>query len=309
MIRDFCLLSLAFFSFLFLSYSGSPPFPQSLQKYLPQESETGEWRRDGPPLEYKGDDLFLYIDGGAEIYHEYGFKQVIVQDFRSRKGKSISLEIFEMSNAASAYGIYTFKAHPGGRELAIGGEARLTDYYLNFWKGNFLATLTGLDQDEEAPKGLEVIARAVEAKIKTEGKKPYLVEYLPKAGLLPDSVKYFRGNLGLYNSYPFFRQDVLALREGVRGDYQAGHSLHIVRYESDEESQTKFNEVKAAFQTSDRYQNLSSISRTLFQAEDSKGNLIFVSTIRNYILMVIGAESLAQAQEIFLSFQPPASSD
>jgi hypothetical protein len=308
-IKDLCLLSLAFFSLLFLSFSGSSPLPQSLQKYLPQESEIGDWRKDGPPLEYKGDDLFLYIDGGAEIYHEYGFKQVIVQDFRNRKGKSISLEIFKMSNAASAYGIYTFKAHPGGKELAIGGEARLADYYLNFWKGNFLVTLTGLDQDEDTPKGLEVIARAVEARIETEGKKPFLVGYLPKAGLFPDSVKYFRGDLGLYNDYPFFRQDVFALREGVKGDYQAGHSLYIVRYESDEESQTRLNEVKTAFQASERYKNIRSVSQTLFHTEDSKGKRIFVTAIKNYILIVIGAKSLAQAKEIFLSFQPPVNTD
>lgn len=270
---------------------------------MPQESEIADWRKDGPPLEYKGDDLFLYIDGGAEIYHEYGFKQVIVQDFRNRKGKSISLEIFEMSDAASAYGIYTFKAHPGGRELAIGGEARLADYYLNFWKGNFLVTLTGLDQDEEVPKGLEVIARAVEAKIETEGKKPSLVGYLPQAGLLPDSVKYFRGNLGLYNIYAFFRQNVFALKEGVKGDYQAGHSLYIVRYESDEQSRTRLNEVKSAFQASERYKNFSAVSQTLFQAEDSKGKRLFVSTIKNYILIVIGAQSLAQAKEIFAYFE------
>lgn len=271
---------------------------------MPQESETGEWRKDGPPLEYKGDDLFLYIDGGAEIYHEYGFKQVIVQDFRNRRGKSISLEIFEMSNAASAFGIYTFKAHPGGRELAIGGEARLADYYLNFWKGNFLVTLTGLDQDEEVPKGLEVIARAVEARIETEGEKPSLVGYLPQAGLLPDSVKYFRGNLGLYNIYPFFRQDVFALKEGVKGDYQTGHSLYIVRYESDEESRMRLKEIRTSFQTSERYKNFSAVSQTLFQAEDSKGKRIFVTAIKNYILIIIGTESLAQAKEIFASFQP-----
>ncbi len=276
---------------------------------MPQESEIGEWRKDGLPQEYKGDDLFLYIDGGAEIYHEYGFKQVIVQDVRSRKGKSISLEVFEMSNAAGAYGIYTFKAHPGGKELAIGSEARLADYYLNFWKGNFLVTLTGFDQDEETPKGLEVIARAVEAKIEVEEKRPYLVGYLPKAGLLPDGIKYFRGNLGLYNSYPFFRQDVFALKEGIKGDYQAGHSLYIIKYESDEESQTKFGEVKSAFQASDRYKNFSLTSQSLFQTEDGKGKRIFVSTIKNFILIIIGAESLAQAQEIFLSFQPPVNAD
>ncbi|MGB8953293.1 MAG: DUF6599 family protein [Candidatus Aminicenantales bacterium] len=266
------------------------------------ENETEGWKRNGRPQEYRGDDLFLYIDGGAEIYHEYGFQQVLVQDFRSRTGKSISLEIFEMSNAESAYGIFTFKAHPGGQELSIGGEARLSDYYLNFWKGNFLVTLTGLDPDEEIHRGLKVIARAVEAKIETQGVRPSLVGYLPEARLRPDSIKYFRGNLGLYNSYPFFRPDVFALREGVQGDYQSGFSIYIIKHESDEESQRIFDEARDAFLASERYENASSVSPSLFQAKDVKGRRIFVSRIKNFVLIVIGERSLAQTEEIFALF-------
>ncbi|MCK4819630.1 hypothetical protein KA005_27945, partial [bacterium] len=140
--------------------------------------------------------MFLYINGGAEIYHENGFKQVIVQDFRNKIRKSISVEIFEMLDSESAYGIYTFKTSTEGKELSLGDKAQLEDYYMNLWKGSFLVTLTGFDEDEETVRGLQEIARAVEAKIKIKGKKPLLVPMLPEKDLVKPSIKYFKGNLG-----------------------------------------------------------------------------------------------------------------
>jgi hypothetical protein len=44
-------------------------------------------------------------------------------------------------------------------------------------------------------------------------------------------------------------------------------------------------------------------SQSLFQAEDGKGCHIFISSIKNYILIVVRAQSLTQAKEIFASFQ------
>ena len=41
--------------------------------------DIGMWSAEGEPEVYAGDDLFVYINGGAEIYHEYGFVQVAVR--------------------------------------------------------------------------------------------------------------------------------------------------------------------------------------------------------------------------------------
>ena len=107
---------------------------QSLFKYLPQSDEVKSWNKDGTPQEFEGEDLYLYINGGAEIYHEYGFSRVVVQEYKNRNRKSISVEIFEMESPKAAFGIYTFKSSPRGKELALGNEGRMEAYYLNFWK-------------------------------------------------------------------------------------------------------------------------------------------------------------------------------
>lgn len=288
---------------LYSSENLSNGLQQNLLAHIPEETELGEWKKDGSPQEYRGEDLFLYIDGGAEIYHEYGFRQVIVQDYLSKNGKSISLEIFEMVNSESAYGMYTFKTSAQGDVFAIGDEALLEGYYMNFWKGNYLVTLTGFDEDEETVKGLQRIARAVDAKIKIRGKKPRLVSIVPKNDLLTLSIKYFKGNLGLYNIYSFFTQDVFAFNQGIKADYSAGYSVYLIGYESIDACQKRFKEVRESFAESSRYTDFKPVNEKLFKVRDKKGGLIFVSLFERYMLIVKGTVSQNQADEIFARIQ------
>jgi hypothetical protein len=291
-------------SFLLLLPSENQTSPQhDLYKYLPGTDEIGEWKEDGSPQEYKGEDLYSYINGGAEIYHEYGFKQVIVQDYKRKNGKSIALEIFEMESAEGAYGIYTFKTSTEGKKLALGDKAQLADYYLNFWKGNFVVTLTGFDEDEETVKGLEKIARGVDTKIKIRGREPAFVSLLPEKDLMEQGIKYFKGNLGLYNSYPFFTQDVFRFKKGVKGDYKAGYSVFIISYEDSKENQSRFNDVKRIFEESPRYKDFKSVDEKLFQVEDGEGKLVFVSHFKKHFLIAIGTISQAQTKNLFAAIQ------
>ena len=65
-----------------------------IQTLLPDQA--GVWGKHDKALTYEGDDLFLYINGGAEIYHEYGFEAVIVQDYKHETSGTISIEIYKI---------------------------------------------------------------------------------------------------------------------------------------------------------------------------------------------------------------------
>ena len=90
--RTFLLASLA--AALFFSCRSGPPAPgrQDPASCLPSAEEAGEWASEGSPAEYAGEDLYLYIDGGAEIYREYGFETVLVQDYVAGTGARLSLD-------------------------------------------------------------------------------------------------------------------------------------------------------------------------------------------------------------------------
>jgi len=299
------LIALLISSLFFILYSAkrTSNLGNDIYKYLPREDELPGWKKDGSHLVYSGEDLFLYINGGAEIYHEYGFRHVIVQDYITDNSKSISLEIFEMTSSNNAYGMYTFKTGRGRNVFALGDGAQLADYYLNFWKGNFLVTITGFDEDEETIDGLLMIAHIVDTKFDTKGKIPPIVSLLPKEGLEKLGIKYFKGHLGLFNSFPFFTRDVFHFKEGVRGNYRKGFSVFLFKYTDSEECTRRFEEAKENFKKSQKYKNFKEVNKSFFHVADIKGNSIYVSPYINYLYIVLGTNVQAEAQEILRAIQ------
>ncbi|UCE42002.1 MAG: hypothetical protein JSV17_03215 [Candidatus Aminicenantes bacterium] len=251
----------------------------TLEKFLPKDGDVEDWAKHRPMQHFAGEDLYEYINGGAEIYHEYGFVQVVVQDYVNDAEKSVSVEIYEMTSSASAYGMYTFKTNSKGKRISVGHDAQLADYYMNFWKGHFLVTLTGFDETEDTREGLLVIAKSVNSKISTEGEKPRIVSLLPEEDLVDESFKYFKGFVGLRNSYPFFGLNILGYEEGIKGDYSGGFSFFLFRFEEEQESQKASQSMRAQ--------------------KDRRGRSLFVVAYREYLMMVLGTVDSMEAEQVF----------
>jgi len=123
------------------------------------------WYLEVEPQVYVGDALFELVNGGAELYHRFGFVRALSTQYSDGKGHSISLDLFEMNDAEAARGIFSEKTGAGGEHLEIGDEASFESYYLNVRSGRFLVTLTGFDSDPETMDGLLKLARAVESRL------------------------------------------------------------------------------------------------------------------------------------------------
>jgi hypothetical protein len=284
----------------------APVLPRSqnedLLTFLPRSGEAEGWLKERTVLRYRGEDLFEYINGGAEIYYEYGFKEVVIQDYK-KNGHSLSLEIFEMIDPQSAYGIYSFKRSPEGIPLDTEAEGRLEGYYLNLWKGRYLITITGFDEEQETVNGLTAVAKTVESKIKTENNtRPGLLERLPQLELTEGSEKYFKGNLGLFNSYAFSRQDIFGLSEGVKGSYKKGYDVYILRQKANQQSNHPFEMVKSYFRNEKKYSHFTSRNGAI-SVIDNKGQLIFIESSASAVFIVLGAQSLIQAADVAKSIR------
>jgi hypothetical protein len=247
---------------------------QGLASYLPGDGEAPGWSRDGEAQPYDQEGLYGYIDGGAEIYNEYGFRRVIVQDYRDAAGKSVSLEIFEMETPAAAYGMFTFKRSGRGKVVALGSAAELEDYYLNLWRGRFLVTLTGFDATAATIDGLLAVAGRVDKKLGEGSAVPDLVAALPAADLLPQSVKYLRGLLGLNNVYSFYLDRGLGFQAAVKGDYADGTALIVLEYRSEAERAAEWTSLSQALGSSDRFQKAGGDERTGPVFRDRKGRCV-----------------------------------
>jgi hypothetical protein len=275
-LRLYVLISAIFLSVPLPSISQDSP-----AEAMPGDGEAAGWAKQRSMQRYEGESLYEYIDGGAEIYHEYGFELVAVQDYVNEAGKILSVEIFLMTSPAAAYGTYTFKTDSKGRWIRIGTDAQLADYYLNFWKGPYLVTLTGFEDSEETRQGLLDIARRVDSHIREEGEKPGIASLLPEDGLVSQSRKYFTGILGLRNSHPFFDWPIGGFEQGIKGDYSEGFSFFLFRFGSEEQLQKALELVN--------------------NQEDRKGRRHFAVTDREYLLLVLGDIDRSRAKAFFES--------
>jgi hypothetical protein len=266
-----------------------------LKLLLPGVGDATGWKSAGEPQEYAGEDLYAYIDGGAEIYQEYGFVRVIVQDYKNPSGKSITLEIYEMKDPGAAYGMYSFKKSASGQDLEWEpeSEAQLSDYYLNLWKGRYLATLTGFGEDANTRDGLIGLGRAVGAKIRETAAKPSVVTLLPDPGGTKAGIKYFKGNLGMFNIYAFAPASVFGVEEGVKGDYENGGQIIILKYIGPEKSRARFEAAGKGFAKNPKYSRFRLLADDLFSMKDDAGRTVTVFRLGEYLSIAVGMETSA----------------
>jgi hypothetical protein len=152
---------------------------------------------------YNGKELYGYINGGAEIFLEYGFQKMAMQKI-VQSGKEIMIEIYHMKNPAAALGIFsTFTSNCSPLEN-IGSVCCLSKYQLNFAKGNFYVNLTNF----EGTPSLQQISKKLAEKIQYKIANKFIVipEFFQTQFTEAElrQIKYFQGKLGMQNIWPEF---------------------------------------------------------------------------------------------------------
>ena len=114
---------------------------------------------------FEGENLFQYINGGAELFLKHGFRAVAAGGYKRSSGRFINLDIYEMTDAAGAEAVYRHKAGEGGKSLSMGDEAALFDYYLLLRQGRYFVTVTGDGSTDKDKDNLTSLARMVADKL------------------------------------------------------------------------------------------------------------------------------------------------
>jgi hypothetical protein len=193
-----------------------------------------------------------------------------------------------METPAAAYGMFTFKRSGKGKSVPLGSGADLEDYYLNFWKGRFVVTLTGFDETAATIDGILAIGGVVDAKIRDRAGVPDLVSALPGEGLRPGSVKYLAGLLGLNNIYPFYTARGLDFAAAVTGDYEDGAMLIVMDYASAEARSKAWAELPATLIGTDRFKRSGAADSPVALFQDAKGRYVAFAPSGSRLVVGIG---------------------
>ena len=247
---------------------------EDLMNLLPTVEQLKNFEPKTEPEYYQGDDLFFLINGGADIYLEYGFKDVISASFANKTGQNFKAEIYQMLNDSATYGIFSF--NKGNRTVThdIGDACIIQNDFLIFIKGNYYMVLTTSSNKEEQQLNLVGFAEVISAKIETSGFLPKLVAEHKDIALNP---VYFLGNLALSNKYLFDHSDVFQFSDGLLIERDNVRTF-IFNYPSPKVCAEVFVRVKNKIESSSRFMDFKEHDN-LFQLKDKKGNtLLFKQT-------------------------------
>ncbi len=199
-------------------------------------------------------DLYGYIDGGAELFLEYGFEQLTVQKYRSG-ADDLTVEAYRMTDSAAALGIYLMKA--GKETPAAGFRERHTAnrYQLMFCRNRYFVIVNSLAGREALAPVQVTFASYVAGRLPAPSPATEL-QLLPRDGLVAGTARLVRGAYGLQAVYTLGDGDILLLerkRIAASGDYKSAkgsYTLIVATYADAAQAKRAFDHLQTNL---DRY--------------------------------------------------------
>jgi hypothetical protein len=175
---------------------------------LPPESAIPGWTPSGPGKHHTPGNLFDYINGGAEIFNEFGFRELLVQSYR--KGDSeITVELYRMDGAPAALGMFY---QQGGQNQGAPTDPEhiaRSPYQWTLQKGPWYIQLNAPANARGLEGDMAAFTEAVLGQITAE--PVLLFDVLPEGDRIGGSEFLVRGQYGMQPVFTFGEGDILQL--------------------------------------------------------------------------------------------------
>jgi hypothetical protein len=267
-----------------------------VMKFLPEKIDD---YRVTDSMDYVGEALFDYINGGAELYLSYGLKGMTGCKYNGDKLPQITVEVYEMSSSENAFGVYTQSRDKEEDEYGQGSQ-RFKDFIL-FWKDRYYVLITSQATTEESEKTMQHIASTIDQSIEKKGNIPKIINILPQKDLVPAGFLYFHHYVWL-NAYIFIANynllNITDKTDAVLAKY--GNSsercyLLIVEYQNNIEKEKAYNQLKEKFAPDKEGAKLT------VELED--GTWFSTWTTGNCLYAIFDSKSKLQIENIYNSIQ------
>jgi len=266
--------------------AGSQAGTSSISSLLPR---IAGWTRTEEPELYRPETLYEYIDGAAEAYIGYDFKELVVGQFRTDGSKAqVTVEIYDMGTPLNAFGIYSVERFPESRFLEIGVQGYIEEGSLNFLAGRYYLKLLCYEGGDKTEPILKSFAADITGKIKEVGSLPALLRIFPEEGRIVNSEKFVLRN---FLGYKF-------LSNGFSAGYNQGgqeFEAFLIEAKSDADAGSMFAQVIDNFAKSGRAVEKKSYGIHL---KDSYLKNVFAAHSGRYICGIIkikdGSEALGE---------------
>ncbi|MBN2370934.1 MAG: hypothetical protein JXO72_10645 [Vicinamibacteria bacterium] len=155
-----------------------------LRALLPDPVKLGA-RAAGAPIFY-GENLWEYINGAAEAFHQYGFVALIHQEYRAGD-VDVTLDIYDMGEPRNAFGVYVAERSSEAKIVEIGVEGHADDFTLCLFQGPYYVKIAGFRSGGAATPILLKLGKTVADTIGGARVFPEELALLPEESRVPRS--------------------------------------------------------------------------------------------------------------------------
>lgn len=134
-------------------------------------------------------ELYDYINGGAELYLQYGFINLAKRIYYSDKTGEIKAEIFDLKEPKNAFGVFSYSKDSSNTEIGQGGQ--YIGGSLIFWQDRYYVSIFAHKDDPQTKEKILALGRKISDAIGTEGKLPASYHIIPERSAVKGSTFYF----------------------------------------------------------------------------------------------------------------------
>ena len=146
--------------------------------------------------DYDSNSLFEYINGGADVYFNYGFKTCFARKYgiRNSPGSEFKVNVYDLEKPIHAFGIFREFFGDGPIKNDIGTENVSGDGYCCFWKHSFYVEVDDISKTKPKEGLCREIAQEVAKTFPETNNMPVELDWLPKHDKTKGSERYSKKN-------------------------------------------------------------------------------------------------------------------
>ena len=202
-------------------------------------------------LDYTAENLFDYMNGGAEMYLSYGLSGMQGRIYSAENLPDMTVEIYEMTGAKNAFGVFTQTRNR--EEYTFGQGSQSQRDAVIFWKNCYYTVVSTSKATPESEEAVRYLASTVDKAISGEGKIPPIVGCLPEKDLAVAGYTYFHHYIwlnALYFIADFNILNIDAQTDAVIAKYGTPEQrsyLLMVEYPDQDAAQKAYEQMKTRY--------------------------------------------------------------
>jgi hypothetical protein len=147
---------------------------------------------------FAGKALYGHIDGGADLYHEYGFETVSVQELRLNDVTYFT-EVYRMTDPGGAFGIFSVSHGECAPADSLPPSSCVSPYVTQWAHSRYFVRVASESGSPDAQAGGLLLARRLSTKIRGDS---WTIPPVPAAaGATYQTLRLVRGVLGMQNGF------------------------------------------------------------------------------------------------------------